>query len=57
MPIFDSVSTFNKNRPLYQFGHTNEALQFQFDLLFEFAKHADAYFSKVVEVNLLQIIS
>jgi hypothetical protein len=54
MPIFEIVSSFEKHRkPLYQFGHTVQALDNQFVLLLEFAKHAEKYFSKVVWFNLI----
>jgi len=42
MPIFDIVSSFEDHRrPLYQFGHSSQALDDQFFLLLEFTKHAD----------------
>ena len=54
MPIFDIVSPLNNDkRPLYQFGHTSQALDCQFDLLLEFSKHAEFYFSKVVFIATL----
>ena len=56
MPIFDIVSPLNNDkRPLYQFGHTSQALDYQFDLLLEFSKHAEFYFSKVVFIATLFI--
>ena len=49
MPIFDKIApSFQQNmRPLYQFGHTAEALDNQFELLQKFTKHAEINFSKV----------
>jgi hypothetical protein len=52
MPIFDIVSSVEGlRRPLYQFGHSSEALDNQFFLLSEFTKHAENYFSKVFYIN------
>jgi hypothetical protein len=52
MPIFDIVSSVEGHRrPLYQFGHSSEALDNQFFLLSEFTKHAENYFSKVFYIN------